>query len=244
MQYGSIRSIPNPIQREVRQRCGFGCVICGSPIYHYDHMKEWAVYKRHVAKEITLLCPTHHQEKTNGLLSIETLENNNANPHNKRILFSPKWKINYGSKVEIGIGSMMISPRETSEMESCEFFSIPLVVGGQPIIWFNLQNGNLLLNITIFAKDRPILLIINNEVVYSTEIWDIEFVGRTLTIREGNRKIVIRITFDVNQNRIEIDKGKLIIKGREIIITNDYIEIDTNRFYRGNITGAIVGINC
>lgn len=37
------RNIPLPIQREVRQRCGFGCVICGMPLYEYEHMEEWAL---------------------------------------------------------------------------------------------------------------------------------------------------------------------------------------------------------
>jgi len=32
------RNIPLPIQREVRQRCGFGCVICGTLLYEYDHI--------------------------------------------------------------------------------------------------------------------------------------------------------------------------------------------------------------
>lgn len=41
------RNIPLSIQRKVRQRCGFGCVICGMPLYEYEHMAEWAQVKRH-----------------------------------------------------------------------------------------------------------------------------------------------------------------------------------------------------
>ena len=62
------RNIPLPVQREVRRRCGFGCVICGLPLYEYDHLLCWAVVQRHVAEEITLLCDQHHREKTSGLL--------------------------------------------------------------------------------------------------------------------------------------------------------------------------------
>ena len=61
-------AIPSGIQREVRQRCGFGCVICGMPLYEYEHMKEWAIVREHVADDITLLCDQHHREKTSGLL--------------------------------------------------------------------------------------------------------------------------------------------------------------------------------
>ena len=56
------RNIPLPIQREVRQRCGFGCVVCGMPLYEYEHLLGWAQVERHVATEITLLCDQHHRE--------------------------------------------------------------------------------------------------------------------------------------------------------------------------------------
>jgi len=48
------RNISLPIQREVRQRCGFGYVICGFPLYGYDHLKDWANFKEHIANDITL----------------------------------------------------------------------------------------------------------------------------------------------------------------------------------------------
>lgn len=76
------RNIPLPIQREVRQRCGFGCVICGLPLYEYEHMEEWAIVKRHVADEITLLCDQHHREKTGGLLPVEVVRAANKSPFN------------------------------------------------------------------------------------------------------------------------------------------------------------------
>lgn len=47
-------AIPEPIKREVRQRCSFGCAICKLPIYEYEHIEEWAIVQRHVADEITL----------------------------------------------------------------------------------------------------------------------------------------------------------------------------------------------
>lgn len=74
------RKIPLPIQREVRQRCGFGCVICGVPSYEYHHMKGWATVKEHVAEDITLLCDGHHREVTSGLLPEEKVSEANARP--------------------------------------------------------------------------------------------------------------------------------------------------------------------
>ncbi|MFF2910016.1 HNH endonuclease [Paenibacillus sp. NPDC057934] len=244
MEKPSSRDIPNPVKRAVRQRCGFGCVICGSPIYHYDHMKEWAIYQRHVAEEITLLCPTHHQEKTSGLLSSDTVESYNANPYNKKILYSPKWKIHYGKEIKTIIGTVSMTFPEVEDYNNVEFFSVPLMVGGQPVIWFNLEDGNLLLNIVILGKSQPILVISNNELVYSIASWDIEFVGRTLTIREGLRKVIFNITFDVSRNQVIIDKGFFVWRERTISITKEYFEINSVRFYGGGVEGGKYGIIC
>ena len=35
--HGLSRTIPEGVKREVRQRCGFGCVICGLGFYDYEH---------------------------------------------------------------------------------------------------------------------------------------------------------------------------------------------------------------
>jgi hypothetical protein len=80
----SSRNIPLSIQHEVRRRCGYGCVICGIPLYEYEHMLGWANVQRHVAEEITLLCDQHHRESTGGLLPIEAVREANSNPFNLR----------------------------------------------------------------------------------------------------------------------------------------------------------------
>lgn len=57
-------NIPAKLKRKVRQRCGFGRIICGLPIYEYDHIVEYSKTKHHNEGELTLLCPTHHSMKT------------------------------------------------------------------------------------------------------------------------------------------------------------------------------------
>lgn len=245
MEKNEQRTIPQPIRREVRKRCGFGCVICGSPIYHYDHMMDWAIYKRHRADEITLLCPTHHQEKNSGLLSLQTIKKHNEKPVNKSALFSPKWKINYEQEIRSVIGGMVFNPIKPAQNLTEEFFSIFIQIGHQPIIWFDVEEGNLLLNVFIYQNNQPILLIKNNELVYMTELWDVEFVGRTLSIREGHRRIVVKITFDVNANEVRFESGNLTLYGRELKIREDYMELKTGssrlKFSGGSMTNVKVG---
>lgn len=38
--YGLTRDIPASVKRAVRQRDGFGCVICGLGIYTYEHIDQ------------------------------------------------------------------------------------------------------------------------------------------------------------------------------------------------------------
>ena len=64
------------------------------------------------------------------------------------------------------------------------------------IIGFRLDNGHWLLNLNVFDKnDDLIMLIVDNELVYSISPWDIELVGRNLTIREAQRRILVDILF-------------------------------------------------
>ena len=62
--------IPESMKREVRQRCGFGCVICGMPLYTYEHMLGYVNVDRHVAEELTLLCYQHQYERTQRKLPL------------------------------------------------------------------------------------------------------------------------------------------------------------------------------
>src|SRR5689334_10952129 len=70
------------MKRAVRQRCGFGCVICGIPVYDYDHIEDHSKVKEHSESNLTLLCPIHHRTKTTGKVSLEYIIEANRKPHN------------------------------------------------------------------------------------------------------------------------------------------------------------------
>lgn len=72
--FGLTRSIPANVALSVRRRCGFGCVVCGSAVYEYDHfLPEFKDAKSHDPNGIVLLCPNHHRAK-GSLLSIGALK--------------------------------------------------------------------------------------------------------------------------------------------------------------------------
>ena len=226
------RNIPLPIQREVRQRCGFGCVICGIPLYEYEHMAEWAIVKRHVADEITLLCDQHHREKTGGLLPVEVVKSANENPYNLREGVSKPYNLHFSGQeatVEIGGNSF------TCQDQGYGTAMIPVSIDGTPLIGLILADGHLLLNLVIFNEyNSPVLHIKNNQLFYSTKPWDIQLVGKKLTIREGNKKILFEIEF-FPPNKVVINRGRLLRNGVEVLIRPTNILITNNSMLlRGN----------
>lgn len=76
--------IPADMEREVRQRCGFGCILCGCPIYQIHHMTPWSETRKHDAQDMTLLCAKHHEEENKKLISKTRVRKANANPVNRR----------------------------------------------------------------------------------------------------------------------------------------------------------------
>jgi len=219
------RNIPLPIQREVRQRCGFGCVICGMPLYEYEHMEEWAIVERHVADEITLLCDQHHREKTAGLLPKEDVRKANENPYNLREGVSKPYNLYFsGTTAEIEIGGNSF----TCEDQGYGTAMIPIIVDGTPLIYLSLADNHFLLNLVIFDEfNVPVLHIKDNQLVYSTQPWDIQLVGTKLTIREAHRKILIEIDFRP-PNKVVINRGRFLRNGVEILVRPTNILITNN----------------
>ena len=235
------RNIPRPIQREVRQRCGFGCVICGTPLYEYEHMEEWAEVKRHVAEEITLLCDKHHKEKTNGWLPKEDVRKANLDPFNLRAGVSPLYTLHFsGSEMSVKIGTDEFFTPITEEQSFV--WGAPVMVDGIPLIGFVIQDNHILLNVNLFDRENnPLLSIINNQLIYNINAWDIQLVGTKLTIREKERVILLEIDFKP-PNKVVITRGSLYCNGVEVKINGDELRINESGFTSGNKFWCNVGI--
>lgn len=222
------RNIPLPMQREIRQRCGFGCVICGLPLYEYEHMHEWAQVKRHVAAEITLLCDQHHREKTGGLLPKEVVRDANANPFNLREGVSKPYDLHFSGKhAEVVIGGNSF----TCEDRGYGTAMVPISIDGVAVVGLILGDGHLLLNVVAFDEcNVPVLHIKNNQLFYSMSPWDVQLVGTTLTIREAHRKILLEIEF-APPSKIIVTRGRLLRNGVEVLVRPDNILVTNNRMY-------------
>jgi len=80
--FGLERSIPAGTKRSVRQRCGFGCVVCGCAIIQYHHFDPpFADASGHTDSGITLLYGQCHDRTGRGILAERDIVSANASPH-------------------------------------------------------------------------------------------------------------------------------------------------------------------
>ena len=245
----SSRNIPEPMKREIRQRCGFGCVVCGLILYDYDHMlRGWAEVREHIADDITLLCTMHHREKTNGLLSIEQVVRANQNPYNLNQGLSKPYNLNW----EGGTGNVVLANNlftnsivfKNVKDHPLPYF-IPILIDGIPIVGCKFEDRNLLLNLIVFNQfNECIMRIVDSQMVYKTDIWDVTLIGAVLTIRERKGKILLELEF-CPPSKIVIKQANLYCNGVELQVRNDHFVLNGKKsgVFSHNAVRSTVGIS-
>ena len=228
------------IKREVRQRCGFGCVICGLPLYEYHHIVPWEKVKIHEAKNLTLLCDSHHKMVGN-LLPDEKIIRDNSNPINLRKGWSSDLELFFeGDKCKVCLGNNFFY----SNFKRFTY-SIPIVIDGFPIIMFELIDGMLFFSIRLNNRANNLVLeIVRNELSYSVSPWDISLIGNTLTIRERLNDVFIRMRINL-PNEIVIDSAHIYFNGIELNIKPKRIMVtgDDSNFQKNIVEEAPFGIS-
>lgn len=227
--------VPDPIKRDVRRRCGFGCVICGLPIYEYDHMTPYSEVGKHEASNLTLLCPDHHSQKTRGLLAESAVRTADASPANRAAGASRPMAVMGGTQqiaVELG-SNLFVSPGGSFA---------PLVVDGVVLLGVEIQDGQALLHALFFDEyNEPVLQVVASEVVYSVDTWDVEFSGQVLTLRSAPRQIQLRMRFDP-QGKLTIDRAELYCNGVRILVDGHSVVAGQQVTMSGNMFQTPIGL--
>lgn len=211
--------IPAAIKREVRQRCGHGCVFCGLPLYEYDHIVDWSETQRHVADEITLLCNEHHARKTRGLLTREMVQEANGSPHNVAAGVTAPFGLHFSASDEVEMVVGGDSFKSTMDL-------YPIVVDNIPLLGFLRSAHGLALHVHL--RDRynlPVLSVDNNELMMVSDLWDIQFVGQQLTLHQAAREILVRLRFEP-PSRVVVSRARMMCNGVLIDVDEDTIRIN------------------
>lgn len=238
------RAIPYSIKRKVRQACGFGCAICGHPIFEYDHIIPFSKVKEHKVANLCCLCPNHHADKTRKLIDeklIAKARNNPFNLRNKNVTTHPFFF--YGDECVIEIGSFYNYCQRGADKSKIYEYA-PLVMANEEIIKIKFGPEDfLLLDLLVKNSNNEIVVaIIENELITKLNFWDIEFKGQILTVKERREhgvEIFFEMTIDA-PSRIAIRKAHLYNKWSQIKVQGDYI-IDMKNKGRFSNSAAI---NC
>ena len=207
------RNIPEPIMRQIRQECGFGCVVCGNAIAQYEHIDpEFKDAKVHDPAKMAYLCGYCHDKGTRGMLSKATIKAARANPKSfKAGISKDVFDINPPFTVKIG----------SVTLENASNF---IIIKGKPIIYMEPpEEEDAPARLTAYFynnKGEPSLTIYKNELYVSTESWDFEYVGRRFTLRNGSRDIALE--FIINPpNEITVTKLKMHYASTDVWLKDD-----------------------
>jgi len=207
--YGLTRDIPNDVARQVRQRDGFGCVICGNAFYIYEHFDpRFVEAKKHDPDGICLLCGTCERRKTSKLLSTESVKNAVIHPRCKEDGFS--WgSLDIGTEhPEIILGSFTAyKVKVLVEIDGEEIFSVlpPERLGGPFRINARLSDPD----------GKPILEIVENEWRTFSENWDVELVGPRLSVRRNPGEIIMILRSEP-PHRVVVERLQMQHRGTSI----------------------------
>lgn len=238
--FGLSRYIPEDVRREIRQRCGFGCVICGTAFYDYEHFKpDFKDAITHDPNGMTLLCSQCNQKRARGRLSAETVARANDNPKCLENGFSSELFDFWDKPITVYFaGVEFYDCKNIIVVNDYPILSIsPPSAPGRPILLsgtFTNENG------------REVISIVENAFSLNVENWDVECEGPTITVRSASRKISLVILLSP-PSAIEIERIEMLFHGVYFRGNRKKLEISTdgkgwNSFYAGSMRHCETGI--
>lgn len=205
--YGLTREIPEDVKRIVRRECGFGCAICGLAIAQYDHFDPpFKKAKEHNPAGIVALCGSCHDRKSRGFWSDEKVAKARKNPVTFQVGYS-RDAFDLQSPFVLGLGSSLISNVST------------IIRTEEGERWFVIEDtefpgGPVRLSALFFDKDGQVSLEIRgNEWRCFSGQWDLDVVGKTITVRRRPKDIALELVVDpphvIRLTRLVMQKGDL-----------------------------------
>jgi hypothetical protein len=259
--YGLKRRISPDIKSQVRKECGFGCVVCGFWICEYDHFDpEFADAMSHDPNGIALLCGSHHEAKTKGLLTNDQVRLSRNSPYNiehgmknNELFFTSKPLLFLCGNEIIDGGSIIanlkftspfrVTWKERNETKMEQELFIPIINIGKP-----RPEEPIPMHLSFFDSEEnfdPIFEIENNEWHGNINNFDIESIGTNLIIRKRKGKILLSIDFRADENRIDIDNIEVTLPGMTLkrflySAPNEYgINLNGLKIYNSKIVGKV-----
>lgn len=184
--FGLRRSdLSEEIRRAVRQRCRFGCVVCGSAIIQYHHFDPpFEDATHHAANGITLLCGACHDKVTRGIWSGNLVRRQNRSPNGAT--HRPHALLDFKRPVKIILGSTIFD----------DVHGPALKFGDEVILaLYSDEQEGVLLDARFFDEaGRPTIEVRRNELLLRADHWDATVIGRRIRVIGESRRTVLDAT--------------------------------------------------
>ncbi len=206
------RSIDAATKRTVRQRCGFGCVICGSGIIQYHHFDPpFAEATRHDPSGITLLCGRCHDRAERGIISVAQVSEANLSPWCKQSGYSRDLLFIGDGNIPVRFGSSRVRAATVVMFDDNVIFGL-----SRP----EELRGPLRLNAVITDEgEAELLRIVDSEWQIGIERYDIRTAGDTLTVNDAPGDIVLEMSLAAGAE-IQIRRLRMKYRGFSIAADN------------------------
>lgn len=203
-QFGLDRHIDEGTKRAVRQRCGFGCVLCGCAIIEYHHFDPpFTDAVRHDPAGITLLCGQCHARAERKIIDFKTVSAANASPwciqngYSKDLLFlgTNNIPVRFGSSRVRAATVLMYDERVVIGLSDPERTGAPLRLNA------------------VFTdnKENEILRVVDNEWQVGINRYDIRTTQDRLVVRNALGDIILELSLAAGT---EIHVGRLRMRYR------------------------------
>lgn len=235
--FGLTRYIPDPVKRQIRQHCGFGCAICGATITEYEHFfPDYSEAMEHNPEQIVLLCPTHHALVSKRIIPKEQVKAAYDNPAAKKAGFSSSqhpWFEGVPS-LKMGGGPLIVNT------------PIPIQIKGENIIHFEQpEDGSKVARISASLRDASgsqFLQIQQNEWKVLSGAWDFQCVANRYIFTDNQGTQTLRLRMEA-PNFIAIELLRTSVEGIPVHITEDHVEIQNAKIVGGVFSNSMVGFS-
>ena len=232
---------PQDVRREVRSRCGFGCVLCGLAYYDYEHFDpDFKDAKEHNPKGMTLLCMQCNQKRARGTLSAATVARANESPKCKQQGFASEL-FDFGPEpIEIFFaGVSFVDCGILIQVHGVNILSVrPPEQPGTPV---------LLSGFLADSTGATTLKIVDNVWSAGDENWDVEVIGPQITIRRGLGDIALQIRamppHALAVERIDMQVEGYFLKGDEETLRISHDGKNWSSFSAVGMYGCGIGIS-
>ena len=238
--HGLGRTIPSAVRREVRKRCGFGCVICGLSLYDYEHFApDFKDAEEHNPGGITLLCMQCNQKRNRKVLSVETVAAANKAPKCLQQGYANE-AFDFGSKpITVEFAGVTFSNCE----QLITVFGIPVLSIKEPEHHhepFRLSGR--------FCDDAGAATLKIEDNVWSVgaDCSDVECVGPRIIIRKEPREIVLQVKSEPPERlvieRLNMEFEGVFLRGSQNVLETSFDGKNWNKFQACSMSNCCVGM--